>query len=107
MFIQGSLSLLSAASLIQIFCQEQRSVQMLVRHKEQTALLTIAEGMIVAAHCDQVRGPEAVYRMVSWPDGLFHVKPLELPPALIEMEGSWEELLLEAARRRDEASANL
>jgi hypothetical protein len=104
MFVQGNLSLISAASLIQLLCQEQRSVSMVLRYNDRTARLTLAEGMVVTAHCHELRGAEAVYHVLHWPDGLFHIQPLAQLPAEIEIEDTWEGLLLEAARRRDEAN---
>jgi hypothetical protein len=101
MYLHGSFSLLSPATLLQAFCQEQRSVYLAARLGPAAASIWIWEGLIVAATCDGLDGPEAVYRIASWDSGLFTVAPLYTsPPAT--MAATCEELLLEAARRRDE-----
>jgi Domain of unknown function (DUF4388) len=104
MFIQGSLALIGPASLLQMICQEQRSVSFVARYGEQLAQLTIVDGLVVAAHCGELSGYEAAYQLVTWGEGLFHITPIAVPPAedSFEMTAQWEELLLEAARRRDE-----
>jgi hypothetical protein len=101
MYLHGSFSLLSPATLIQAFCQEQRSVYLAARLGPTAAAIWIWEGLIVAATCDGIDGPEAVYRLAGWESGLFTVAPVySSPPAT--MAATCEELLLEAARRRDE-----
>ncbi len=104
MFIQGNLALLGPASLLQLLCQEQRSVKFVARCGEQSAQLTIVDGLVVAARCGDRNGYEAAYKFVTWSEGLFHITPIAVPPAEqdFEMSAQWEELLLEAARRRDE-----
>jgi hypothetical protein len=101
MYMHGSFSLLSPATLLQAFCQEQRSVYLAARQGAAAATIWIWEGLIVAATCDGIDGPEAVYRLAGWETGLFTVAPVYTsPPAT--MAATCEELLLEAARRRDE-----
>ena len=101
MYIQGSFSLMSPAALLQTLSQEQRTAHIEARRAGSTASVWLSEGLVVAATCDDHEGPEAVYRMVAWPDGIFRVRAAaETAPAT--MVASAEELLLEAARRRDE-----
>lgn len=101
MYLQGTFSLMSAASLIQVLCQEERNVWIEARRDTSSAAVWLADGMVIAAICDAYEGPEAVYRLVNWPDGQFQVRVApEGSPAM--MIASAEELLLEAARRRDE-----
>jgi hypothetical protein len=101
MYVHGSFSLLSPATLLQAFCQEQRSVYLAARLGSSAAAIWIWEGLIVAATCEGLEGPEAVYRIVSWDSGLFTVAPVYHSPP-VTMAATCEELLLEAARRRDE-----
>ncbi|MEI7769901.1 MAG: DUF4388 domain-containing protein [Chloroflexales bacterium] len=101
MYLHGSFTLLSPAALLQAFCQEQRSVYLAARLGPAAAAIWIWDGLIVAATCEGIDGPEAVYRIAGWDSGLFTVAPLHSsPPAT--MAATCEELLLEAARRRDE-----
>ncbi len=101
MFLQGSFSTISAAALIQTLCTERRAAQIEAWREKATARICLDEGMVIAAHCEGHEGPEAVFRLISWPDGLFRVVRL---PVHVEatMAVPPEELLLEAARRRDE-----
>lgn len=101
MFLQGSFGMISPAGLIQALCQEQRAARIEARHGGSSASVWLADGFVIAASCDGLDGPEAVYRLVGWPDGMFRVSvsPDDTPAT---MAASPEELLLEAARRRDE-----
>ena len=101
MYMHGSFSLLSPPTLLQAFCQERRSVYLAARLDRTAAAVWIWEGLIVAATCDGLEGHEAVYRLAGWDSGLFTVAPIYTSP-VPTMEATCEELLLEAARRRDE-----
>ncbi|MCU0491084.1 MAG: DUF4388 domain-containing protein [Chloroflexaceae bacterium] len=104
MSIYGTFDLVSPAGLLQLFCQEQRSVVLVARHDDCRARIYIAEGMIVEATCGTQQDAEAIYAFVNWRGGQFRVDVLEEVPATARMAASWEELLLEAARRRDETT---
>ncbi|MEI7645496.1 MAG: DUF4388 domain-containing protein [Chloroflexales bacterium] len=106
MYVHGSFAMLSPATLLQAFCQEERSVYMAARLGPASAAVWIWEGLIVAATCEGIDGPEAVYRIVSWGGGLFTVAPLYASPPPT-MAATCEELLLEAARRRDEFGSGI
>lgn len=100
--IRGTFSLLSPATLLQALCYEQRSAFVAARRDQATAAVWISDGMIVGARCESLDGPEAVYRLAGWSDGSFIVTPAR-DDAPATMAASCEELLLEAARRRDES----
>ncbi|NTU82662.1 MAG: DUF4388 domain-containing protein [Chloroflexales bacterium] len=101
-YMRGTFSLLSPAALLQALCQEQRSAFVAARHGQATAAIWIAEGLIVGARCEDLDGPEAVYRLAGWGEGQFLVTQAR-DDAPATMAATCEELLLEAARRRDEA----
>jgi len=103
MFLQGSFSTISAAALIQTLCNERRAAQIEAWREKAMARVCLDEGYIIAAQCEGREGAEAVFRLIDWPDGLFRVVRL---PANVQatMAAPPEELLLEAARRRDERS---
>lgn len=102
MFLYGDFALISPASLLQLLCQEQLSVTIEAEHGSSQAILQLHEGMVVLARCDDLVGEEAVYLLITWNRGQFQVLPAPEPPAEITLAASWEMLLLEAARRRDE-----
>lgn len=100
-YLRGTFSLLSPATLLQALCQEQRTAYVAAQSGQTRASIWISEGLIVGASCDGLDGPEAVYRMAGWSDGYFFVTPAR-NDAPATMFATCEELLLEAARRRDE-----
>ena len=64
----------------------------------QHGALYFVDGRVVDAELDRVRGPEVVYRLVTWREGEYHVDLLPLVrPARIDLSAS--ALLLEATRR--------
>ena len=101
-YLRGTFALLSPAALLQALCQEQRSAYMVAQQGVTRAAVWITEGLIVGARCEELDGPEAVYRLVSWNEGRFLVTTAR-DDAPGTMAATCEELLLEAARRRDEA----
>lgn len=102
MFLHGDFSLLSPACLLQCLGQERRSARVLAWRGESEAVIDLLEGMVVAATCDGMRGEAAVFRFAAWDCGRFQVTQQMAQPELTEMAASWEELLLEGARQRDE-----
>ncbi|NJM06448.1 DUF4388 domain-containing protein [Candidatus Gracilibacteria bacterium] len=102
MSFYGSFALVTPAGLLQLLCQEQRSVVITARGDKSQACILLCEGLIIGGSCDAFQGPEAIYRFVTWRDGVFRVDPLAEQPTESEMAAPVEELLLEAARRRDE-----
>jgi hypothetical protein len=102
MLIFGDFGLVSPAGLLQLLAQEQRSVRLEAWHSEDKVCIDLVEGLIVAASCGDQQAEEAVYAFAAWSEGRFEVSPLEHIPDAVEVVGSCEELLLEAARRRDE-----
>lgn len=102
MFLHGDFALISPASLLQIICQEQRSVAITAWRGSSQASMQVYEGLVVAARCDGCVDEEAVYRLMAWDFGQFRVARLAGSPAEATMAAAWEELVLEAARRRDE-----
>ena len=64
----------------------------------------IRSGKLVHAEFGSTLGEEALNRLLALRGGEFHHAPYSEPPAHT-LEGSWEFLLMEAARHRDEALA--
>ncbi len=102
MFFHGNFAIISPATLIQMLCQEQRSVIIVAQRGNVEAMIQIFDGLIVAARCADLRDAEAVYQLAAWDSGQFRVELAPEPPNPLSMTMGWEELLLEAARRRDE-----
>lgn len=104
MLFSGNFTVLRPSSLLIMLCQEQRSVEITTVRHIHKASITVWHGAIVAATCGDFVDEEAVYHWLCWEEGQFFVTLLDAPPADANMHTHWEELMLEAARRRDEAS---
>lgn len=107
MFFAGDFTLITPASLLQLLCQEQRSVAISAYRGVDAACIQIVEGLVVGASCADSRGKEAMYRWLVWDSGSFRVEVLEQAPEHVEMMAHYEELVLEAARRRDDLETAL
>lgn len=103
--LYGDFELVTPAGLLQLLSQEQRSVRILAWHGTCEAQIDLLEGLVIWASCAEHLAEEAVYRFAAWNGGRFEVVALEHIPEQVEVVGGSEELLLEAARRRDEAEA--
>jgi hypothetical protein len=103
--VTGSLGQLSAADLLQTAAVARRSGVLLLRRGRRAARLSLVDGRVVDAVADDGRrGVEVVYDVALWEDGTFEAdfRPVEVPnPTIDEGIGA---LLLEAARRADEAA---
>lgn len=107
MFLHGSFSLISPASLLQMLGHEQRSVRITAWRGTDEVVLEMQQGFIVAARCGLLHGEEAVFRLAAWDTGRFQVEPLPDPVDEPELVLELESLLLEGARRRDELELSL
>src|SRR5206468_5978279 len=63
----------------------------------------VQDGQIIHAEVGEQSGEAAFNQLLSLSGGEFNHKPFSEPPART-ISGSWEFLLMEAARKRDEAS---
>lgn len=101
MFLQGSFGIISPASLIQILCQEQRTVTITATRNGCTGQVWIVDGLLMGAQCNEHADEEAIYRLAQWTDGIFTVSA-GASNAPTTMAAEADMVLLEAARRRDE-----
>jgi hypothetical protein len=62
----------------------------------------IQDGSIIHAHADDRNGEAALNKILCLKGGEFNLRPYT-PPSRQTIDGSWEFLLMEAARARDEA----
>lgn len=114
MIFVGNFALISPASLLQMLCQEQRSVTITAWRGQQEVVIQLDEGMVVGAHAvelgtepaTRLPGAAAVYHWLAWESGRFRIAMLQDRP-VVQMTEPWEELVLEAARQRDEIGATL
>jgi predicted regulator of Ras-like GTPase activity (Roadblock/LC7/MglB family) len=99
--LEGSLKELSLASIIQLNCTEMNTATVSLTCQDKAGIICFAGGAIVHAAVDDLVGEEAVYELLSWPDGSFVVET-GAPPPQRTISASWNSLLLEGIRRIDE-----
>ncbi|RME42111.1 MAG: DUF4388 domain-containing protein [Caldilineae bacterium] len=103
MALEGNLQDMNVADLIQHNCQERRTARLDIRHRNQQATLFFEGGNVKHATLGDLQGEEVIYRILNWQDGTFslEVGP-ETPHRSITRR--WSGLLLEGAKRLDEAN---
>jgi hypothetical protein len=82
-------------------CLSRNSALLEITTKELRGLIYIYEGQIIHAEAGDRRGTEAFNFLMGLTGGEFAQKPYVTPPELT-ITDSWEFLLMEAARNRDE-----
>jgi len=100
--IEGSLKELSLSNIIQLNCTEMNTATVSLRHQGREGVLCFAEGAVVHAEVGDLVGEEAVYELLTWPDGSF-VLETDVTPSERTITANWNMLLLEGIRRIDEA----
>lgn len=105
MAVQGHLQDMSVADLIQHTCLDGKSAHLSIQSAGQEAHLYIRDGRLLHAELGDTTGEEVVYRIINWQNGQFTLADLNPADNLpVSIEQSWSALLLEAARRLDEAN---
>ena len=95
----------SLADILQACCLSRRSGQITFRSGESFGFIYLLHGRVLHAICGAIEGEDAIYRMLIWPPGSFAIEE-EILPREHTVTLSWEQLLLEGARRSDQAAGN-
>jgi CheY-like chemotaxis protein len=98
---QGVLRRVGLQDVLQMECLARSSVILEITARGQTGQIYIQQGSIIHARTDQLKGEEAFNHLLSFEGGQFNLKGFA-EPAERTISGSWEFLLMEAARKRDE-----
>lgn len=98
----GMLRRVGLQDILQLECLARSSVVLEVRAGENRGLIYVKDGQIVHAEVGSQEGEEAFNRLLALGGGEFEMRPWAEPPRTT-VSGSWEFLLMEAARSRDEA----
>jgi pSer/pThr/pTyr-binding forkhead associated (FHA) protein len=88
------------AEILQMCCASHRSGQITFRSGKSYGFVFIQHGRVLHAMCGVVEGEEAVYLMLPWPGGSFTFDE-DILPHKKTVKLSWEQLLIEGARRAD------
>jgi pSer/pThr/pTyr-binding forkhead associated (FHA) protein len=91
---------LGLAEILQMCCLNRRSGQLNFQAGGSSGFVYLQQGQVLHAVCGTVEGEEAIYRMLRWPPGSFSLKE-DIHPHSRTIEYTWEQLLLEGARRAD------
>ena len=98
----GTLRHVGLADIIQIECLRRSSCILQIQTSQPEGEIYIESGAIVHAVAGLLCGEKALHHLLSLEDGQFHSYPYN-KPAQRTVHGSWEMLLMESARIRDEA----
>ncbi len=90
------------ATLIQMTCARRERLVICVRSYDEEGFLYTADGRIVHATAGELRGEEAVLRIMAWNDGEFSLSSRPFPQRNT-IDCSVEGLLLRAAQESDDA----
>ena len=101
MALQGSLSDVSLADLIQLISASQKTGVFSVQNGSDQGQIFLEDGKIVHGSKENLTGNEAVYDIASWDNGEFVFTSGVEPPDKTITDSN-NQLLMEAARRQDE-----
>lgn len=98
----GTLRQVGLTDVIQIECLRRSSCILEIHNPDTHGAIYIESGAMVHATTGVLTGEPALFNLLGMRNGEFRLKPF-LPPAARTVNGSWEYLLMEAARMSDEA----
>jgi predicted regulator of Ras-like GTPase activity (Roadblock/LC7/MglB family) len=104
--LEGSLKDLSLANLIQLNCQEMNDVKITLEYLGKEGIIFCSGGNIVHAATGPLTGEEAVYELLRWNGGTFHLKNGVTPPERT-IDRNWNSILLEGMQRIDEGETSM
>ena len=97
----GTLRHVGLADVIQIQCLGRHSCILSVNNPQMHGEIFVEAGVIVHATAGTLAGEEALFQLLAMSHGDFQLKHFEKPAART-VQGGWEFLLMESARKRDE-----
>jgi len=102
--LEGNLEMMSLASIVQINCEERNQAQLVLNHQGRSGAIYFKAGEMIHAEVGGKTGEEAVYELLEWENGSFHLK-MGAEPGLRTIDTPWSGVLLEGMRRIDESTA--
>jgi len=99
---RGVLRRVGLQDVLQMECLARSSSVLEISTNQARGSVFVQDGQIVHAQVGELTGEEAFNHLMALAGGNFNLKPFTEPPART-ISGSWEMLLMEAARKRDEA----
>ncbi len=102
---EGDLSDITMIDLLQSIESEGRSGSVSILRGTRQAVVYFRDGNLLDAICGKLQGEDAVYRVMTWPDGRFVVRYYEHLRRVDHIEKSTDALLLEGIHRLEAWSA--
>jgi two-component system, OmpR family, response regulator len=105
--LRGRLEQFGLATVLSFLDLERRSGQILVIGRDQVGRVWLRGGQVISARIAGSRrvNRTAIYELLSWDSGRFAFTQEDLPSAVDEIGAPTALLLVDAARRSDEAAA--
>jgi CheY-like chemotaxis protein len=101
---RGVLRRVGIQDVLQMECLARSSSVLEISDAKLNGKIFVDVGQIVHAQVGDLTGEAAFNRLMGLSGGHFNLKPFVEPPAR-SISGAWEFLLMEAARKRDEADS--
>jgi CheY-like chemotaxis protein len=101
---RGVMQRVGLEDVLQMQCLTGKSCVLVVSAGSRQGQVYVCDGQIVHAQSGQLQGEMALYGLLAWTGGEFALQPFT-EPARRTISGSYEFLLMEAARLRDEAGS--
>ncbi|MBM3847578.1 MAG: response regulator, partial [Verrucomicrobia bacterium] len=98
---QGVLRRVGIEDVLQMECLARHSLVLEIQGTAESGRVFIHQGSIIHASCKDLKGEAAFNRLLGLRGGQFNLKPFTEPDERT-IVGSWEFLLMEAARMKDE-----
>jgi len=99
----GRLDNFPLLDVIQMACVAQRDGCLHIRREANRGEILLQKGQIIYAETEKSIGEEALLEILCWQTGRFVFSPVLFGQTLIHtIQGSWEYVLMEAVRKRDE-----
>ena len=101
---RGTLNRVGLHDVLQMEAASGKSSVLEIRAGKRSGRIFICHGAVIHAAVDDLKGPEAFYKLMTMPGGDFRFLPFQTPPET-SIHTSLTGLLLEAAHRQDQTVA--
>ncbi len=99
---EGKLFDLQLTDIIQMNCLGRVTTSLVITKDNHRGAIYFKDGEIVHAECDDNAGEDAFYAILGWQEGKF-VSNIGVQPPQETISSTWEHLLVEGVKRRDDA----
>ncbi len=104
--IQGKLSRVPLVDILQMLHMSRNEGELNLTRGDLQGVIYVHDGEIYNAACGKVEKEKALFRLLSWKDGIFEFRPFRLNVER-KIESGTDHLLMEAMRQLDEMENSL